>query len=120
MKKALTILVIFIVFIILYFIQANFFSWFTIAGIKPNLFIILALFLGLFIGEVYGVILGSIMGIILDFFIGSIIRNKRNNAWTCRIYGGQAEQELFKRQQNYNNAYSNGNNFHMRTCIIYT
>jgi len=87
MKKFLTIICIFIVFIILYFLQANFFSWFTIAGIKPNLFIILALFLGLYMGEIYGVIIGSILGIILDFFIGSIVRNKWDNAWTCWIHG---------------------------------
>lgn len=81
MRKVLTIICIFIVFILIYFLQSNFFSWFTIAGIKPNLFIILALFIGLFMGEIYGVIIGSILGLILDFFVGRVIRDKWNNTW---------------------------------------
>ena len=36
MKKVLSILIIFITFFIIYFLQANFFSWFNIAGIKPK------------------------------------------------------------------------------------
>ena len=29
-----------LIFIIIYLLQSNFFSWFTIAGVKPNLIII--------------------------------------------------------------------------------
>ena len=79
MKKFLTILIILIVFILIYLLQTNFFNWFTIAGIKPNLFIIFALFLGLFMGEIYGGIIGAILGVLLDLFIGNAIRNK----WNC-------------------------------------
>lgn len=74
MKKVLDIFYIFIIFLILYFLQANFFTWFTIfSGVKPNLFIILALFLGLFLKRKYGFAIGIILGLILDFFIGRTI-----------------------------------------------
>ena len=73
MKKVLSILIIFITFIIIYFIQANFFIWFNIAGVKPNLFIILALFIGIFIGKIYGITIGIVLGLLLDLFIGKAI-----------------------------------------------
>lgn len=85
MKKVLTIIVIFITFIFIYFLQTNFFSWFTIAGVKPNLFIILALFIGLFMNDTYGIVIGSILGVLLDLFIGKAIRNKRNRIRDSRI-----------------------------------
>lgn len=70
MKKTLVIIGILITFFLFYFLQTNFFSWFTIAGIKPNLFVILVLFIGLFAGKILGVISGTIFGILLDLFIG--------------------------------------------------
>lgn len=70
MKKALTIIVLIITFFILYFLQVNFFSWFTISKISPNLFIILILFIGLYIGKGYGAILGIIFGLIIDLNLG--------------------------------------------------
>ena len=70
MKKILIFCGIFITFFILYFLQTNFFSWFTIAGIKPNLFVILILFVGLFAGKMQGVLTGAIGGVLLDLFIG--------------------------------------------------
>jgi len=73
MKKALVIIELFIVFLILYFLQSNFFSWYNILGVAPNLLIILILFIGLFIGRTYGFILGVIFGLLLDFFIGTKI-----------------------------------------------
>ena len=73
MKKTLTITVFFIAFLIIYFLQANFFSWYNIAGIKPNLFIILTLFIGLYLGKIKGFTLGIIFGLLIDFFIGKRI-----------------------------------------------
>ena len=73
MKKALVITVFFIVFLLIYFLQANFFSWYNIAGIKPNLYIIFILFIGLFLGKIYGAVIGIIFGILLDFFIAKRI-----------------------------------------------
>ena len=48
MKKTFTIIVLCIVFVIIYLLQINFFSWFTISGIRPNLYVIFILFIGLF------------------------------------------------------------------------
>lgn len=73
MKKALVIVTLIVIFLISYLLQSNFFSWFTIAGIKPNLFIILVLFIGLFAGRTTGSILGMTFGLLLDVFIGKKI-----------------------------------------------
>ncbi len=73
MKKVLAIICLLIAFLMVYFLQADFFSWFTIAGVKPNLFIIFILFVGLFIGKKIGVFLGLILGIFLDLLIGRTV-----------------------------------------------
>ena len=73
MRKVLSIIVIFILFIFIYFLQSNFFSWFNIAGVKPNLFIILTLIVGIFIGKIYGGSIGIIFGLLLDLFIGKAL-----------------------------------------------
>lgn len=73
MKKVLSIAILFLTFLIIYFLQSNFFYWFNIAGIKPNLFIILALFMGIFIGRLYGVPIAIVIGLLLDFFLGKAI-----------------------------------------------
>ena len=73
MKKTAIILCLILSFLIIYLLQVNFFSWFNLAGIKPNLFIILALTIGLFSGRSMGAILGMFFGISLDFFIGKSI-----------------------------------------------
>ena len=88
MKKVLSILIIFITFIILYFLQSNFFSWFNIAGIKPNLFIILALFIGIFIGKIYGAAIGIVLGLLLDFFIGKSIGINATMLGLAGLLGG--------------------------------
>ncbi len=66
MKKAIINLSLILIGFILYFLQANFFSWFTIGGIKPNLFVIYILFIGLFGNRSMGIIYGAIWGIFLD------------------------------------------------------
>ncbi len=73
MKKTLAIISLIIAFLIIYFLQSNFFSWFTIAGVKPNLFIIFILFVGLFAGKKIGIILGFVLGFMLDLLIGRTI-----------------------------------------------
>lgn len=70
LKKAFSILGVIITFFILYFLQINFFNWFNIAGIKPNLFIVLVLCIGLFIGKNYAMPIGFIIGIYLDVLTG--------------------------------------------------
>lgn len=73
MKKIGSILILIIAFFIIYFLQANFFSWFTIAGIKPNLFILLVLFIGLNVGKIVGAGFGFVFGFILDLLISKNI-----------------------------------------------
>ena len=73
MKKTIAIISLIIAFFIIYFLQTNFFTWFTIGGIMPNLFIVLILFIGLFVGKKVGFILGIVFGIILDFLLGQAI-----------------------------------------------
>lgn len=70
MKKVIAIILLIISFFILYFIQSNFFTWFTIAGIQPNLLVILVLFIGLFAGKKIGLILGIVFGFYVDVIIG--------------------------------------------------
>ena len=69
MRNTLIIIGIIIIFLILYFLQVNFFNWFTISGISPNLFVIYVLFIGLFAGKKLGIPIGIVIGMFLDFFI---------------------------------------------------
>ena len=55
MKKVLIHISLIITFIIIYLLQAIFFSGFTIAGIMPNIFIILMLYIGLYMGRAMGI-----------------------------------------------------------------
>ena len=66
MKKALINLALIVIGFAVYFLQSNFFSWFTIADIKPNLFVIYILFIGLFGTKSMTIIYSSIFGIMLD------------------------------------------------------
>jgi len=73
MKKIGIVLFLIIAFLIIYFLQANVFNYLTIAGVKPNLFIIFILFIGLFASTSYGIILGVIFGLIIDLIYGKSI-----------------------------------------------
>jgi rod shape-determining protein MreD len=69
-KKALVIIGIFLSFLIVYFFQVNFFSWFTIGGIKPNIFVLFVLFVNLFAGRKVGISFGVFIGLFLDIVLG--------------------------------------------------
>lgn len=73
MKKVGITIGLILTFIITYLLQANFFAWFNLAGVKPNLFVILVLTIGLFAGRRIGITLGIFFGVSLDFFIGKSI-----------------------------------------------
>ena len=73
MKKTISIICLIITFFIIYFLQSNFFTWFTIAGIMPNLYVILVLFIGLFVKRKLGLVLGLIFGLYLDIVLGRVV-----------------------------------------------
>ena len=68
-KLVINILLILTIFIV-YFLQSNFFTWFNIAGIMPNLFVVIVLFIGLFASKTMGTIYGIVIGLILDLLFG--------------------------------------------------
>lgn len=73
MRKIFITIGLILLFIIIYLLQANFFSWFNFGGVRPNLFIIYILTIGLFAGKWPGMGFGIFFGLILDFFIGKNI-----------------------------------------------
>lgn len=73
MKKTIINISLILTAFLIYILQANFFSWFHIAGIMPNLFVIFILFIGLFGNRAMGTIYGLIVGLLLDFIIGTKI-----------------------------------------------
>ena len=73
MKKTIINVSLILTTMLIYFLQSNFFSWFNIAGIMPNLFILLILFIGLFGTQTMGTIYGLMVGLILDFLLGTRI-----------------------------------------------
>ena len=70
MKKVLINIILIIAFLIIYFLHSNLFSWFKIAGVMPNLFVIFVLFIGLYTNKTMGITYGIILGLLLDLFIG--------------------------------------------------
>ncbi len=73
MKKFGIVVCLILIFIIIYLLQANFFMWFNLGGVKPNLFVIFVLTIGLFAGRNLGISLGIFFGLTLDFFLGKSI-----------------------------------------------
>lgn len=71
MKKTIINIILIVMAFIIYLLQSNFFSWFTIAGIMPNVFVILVLFIGLFASRTMGTAYGAAIGLFLDFTIGN-------------------------------------------------
>ena len=96
MKKFISMILIFITFLIIYFLQANFFNWFTIAGIMPNLFIILILFISLFIGTREGIISGIFFGMFIDIIIGKNIGTSTIMYGLVGILGGYFDKNFSK------------------------
>lgn len=96
MKKTMVIIGLLLVFLIIYFLQANFFSWFTIASIKPNLFIVLVLFISLFLGIKYGIGFGIIFGLFLDIVLGKSLGINLVMLALVAILGGYFDKNFSK------------------------
>lgn len=72
LKKTIINISLILTAILIYVLQANFFSWFNIAGVMPNLFVIFILFIGLFGNRTMGTIYGLVIGLLLDFVLGKV------------------------------------------------
>lgn len=73
MKKTTAIICLALTFFLLYFLQSNFFTWFNIAGIMPNLYIIYILFIGLFAKRKVGLIFGLGIGLYIDILLSGSV-----------------------------------------------
>ena len=73
MRKLAIVISLILMFFLTYFLQVNVFSYFTIAGISPNLFIIYILFIGLYATQFLRISFGVIFGLILDLIFGRTI-----------------------------------------------
>lgn len=96
MKKVGIIGSLILIFFVIYFIQSIFFNWFTIAGVKPNLFVILVLFIGLFMGRRYGLCFGVIYGFFLDILIGRNIGVSSFMLGAIGLIGGYIDKNFSK------------------------
>lgn len=70
MKKTISIFCLVVTFFFIYFLQSNFFTWFNISGIMPNLYVIFVLFIGLFIKRKVGLIFGMASGLYIEILLG--------------------------------------------------
>lgn len=73
LKRVLIHFSLVIIALAIYFLESNFFSWFTIAGIKPNLYIIFVLFIGIFGNRMMGTVYGALIGLFIDFIFNEKI-----------------------------------------------
>lgn len=96
MKKFLIHVGLILTFIVIYLIQTIFFTHFTIAGIMPNVFIILMLYIGLYMGRTMGVIYGSIYGILIDIWVGKSLGLTSVALALVGILGGLFDKTLSK------------------------
>ena len=96
MKKALIYISLIFVFIFIYLLQSLFFVNFTIAGVKPNVVVILVLFIGLFMGRSRGIIYGIIYGILIDLWIGKNIGITSICLAVVGIVGGAFDKNFSK------------------------
>ncbi len=96
LKKAIINLSLVLVFILIYLLTINFFSWFKIAGVMPNLFVIFVLFIGLYCSRAVGAIYGVVLGILIDFFIGKRIGLTGIMLGITGIIGGTFDKNFSK------------------------
>ena len=96
MKKTFTVLILIVTFFIMYFLQANFFSWFTIAGVMPNLFVIYILFISLYGGIKVGIPFGICVGLFLDMIIGKTIGPATVMLGVVGLIGGYFDKNFSK------------------------
>lgn len=73
MKRAKVFIILVVIYFVIYFLQVNFFNWFNINGVQPNLFVVLVLFVGIFSNAKVGQIFGFATGLYTDFLFSNSI-----------------------------------------------
>lgn len=96
MKKILIHISLIVAFIFIYLLQSIIFTNFTIAGVMPNLIVILVLFIGLYMGRCMGTIYGIIFGILIDLWIGHEIGRTSIILALVGIIGGAFDKNFSK------------------------
>ena len=96
MKKTIINIVLILTMFIIYYLQSNFFNWFTISGIMPNLFVVFVLFIGLFASKTMGTIYGIVTGLILDLVIGNKIGTYAIGLGTIGFMAGLFDKNFSK------------------------
>ena len=96
MKKFGMSLIFLVTFMLIYFLQVGVFSHLPIAGVVPNLFVILVLYIGLFIGRSMGITYGIIFGLLLDLLVGEKIGMTAIMLGIVGIIGGVFDKNFSK------------------------
>ena len=109
MKKTITIICLILSFFVIYFLQANFFTWFNIAGIMPNLYVILELFIGLFMKRKLRISVWNKLRALYRYYSWKNSWHISVGTWNSRNIGRDNEQKLLKGQQIY--CHLNGYNY---------
>ncbi len=73
MKKIINIIVIFLIFLLIYFLQISIFNNYTIFNVKPNLFIIFIFSIGIKYNKLFATITGLTIGFLIDLLISNKI-----------------------------------------------
>lgn len=96
MKKFIIYIFLIISFVVIYLLQSTFFTNFTIAGVMPNIIVILVLYIGLYAGVSKGIIFGIMFGIFIDIWIGKNIGITSICLATVGILGGMFDKNFSK------------------------
>ena len=96
LKKTIIIIACIFIFLIIYFLQSNFFNWFNIAGVKPSLYIVFVLYIGLFMGRRIAAPFGMFFGLILDMLSGQVIGIYTIMLGIIGIAAGYADKKFSK------------------------
>ena len=86
MKKLIAILALALIFIIIYMLELNFFGWFTIAGVKPNVLVIFILFIGLYAGKQMGTTFGILIRVYYRYLRKFADWTFRHSAWNNMFF----------------------------------
>lgn len=65
MKKLIINIFFIITMFLIFFMQLNFFNWFTIASVMPNMFVIYILFIGLYTKKYVVITYATLLGVLI-------------------------------------------------------